>query len=82
VLIVLTSGQMLRPKTPHLKTFAQAAAAVDELLASQAHGESTRSDFGACVGLKVVQQVMIAGLRKGATMSERRRKMMKKRSKR
>jgi hypothetical protein len=81
-LIVLTLGQMLRPKTPHLKTFAQAAAAVDELLASQAHGESTRRDVDACAGLNVVQRAMIAGPRKGATMSERRPKMRKKRSKR
>lgn len=29
---------MLRPKTRHLKTFAEAATAVDDLLASQAMG--------------------------------------------
>ncbi|RSH95137.1 hypothetical protein EHS25_000223 [Saitozyma podzolica] len=38
---------MLRPKTPHLKTFAQAAAAVDELLASQAHaGDDSGTEEG------------------------------------
>jgi len=36
-------GQTLRPKVPHLKTFSEAAAAVDDLLASQSNGEIARS---------------------------------------